>query len=395
VRVHLRSDVPVGANVSGGLDSSIVLSVASQERSDLAGFHGRFPLGPAYDESTYARDMARATGIPLYEVAISVQDFIDEIRRVLYHLDYPVAGPGAFPQFMVSAMARTHRKVALGGQGGDELFGGYARYLVAYFEQCFKAAIDGTMHNGNFVVTYESILPNLTALREYKPMLQEFWRDGLFEPMDRRYFRLITRASHLRDVVRWDILGDYSPYETFRSIFQAENLVGESYFDRMTHFDFKTLLPALLQVEDRMSMAHGLESRLPFLDHPIVDLAATMPADVKFEGGQLKRVLRSAFGGQLPQSIVGRRDKMGFPTPLNAWAAGPANDFVRDVLSSRAALERSWVDNRRVFANRNTETAFGRGFWGLLSLEIWQQEFHDRASQYRSLPAKLKEGLVA
>lgn len=396
VRVHLRADVPVGAYLSGGLDSSIVASLAADERPGaLMAFNGKFDLGPAYDESPYARDLAAQKGIALEECDITVDDFTANLRRVIYHLDYPVAGPGAFPQFMVSKLARRHRKVVLGGQGGDEMFGGYARYLAAYFEQCLKAAIDGTMHDGNFVVTYESILPNLTALQQYKPMLQEFWRDGLFEPMDRRYFRLITRAAHLRNVVRWDVLGDYSPYETFRSIFQAENLEGESYFDRMTHFDFKTLLPALLQVEDRMSMAHGLESRLPFLDHAIVELAATMPADVKFEGGQLKRVLRSAFGPILPSSIAERRDKMGFPTPLNAWAKGPARDFVRDILSSRAAVDREWVDNRRVLASQDDESAFGRGFWGLLSLEIWQQEFHDKAAQFRELPARLKEGRVA
>jgi asparagine synthase (glutamine-hydrolysing) len=392
----LRADVPVGAYLSGGLDSSIVASLAADERPGaLMAFNGKFALGPEYDESAYARELAQHKGITLHELDITPSDFTDNIRRVIYHLDYPVAGPGAFPQFMVSELAHRHRKVVLGGQGGDELFGGYTRYLIAYLEQCLKAAIDGTMHNGNFVVTYESILPNLTALRQYKPMLQEFWREGLFEPMDRRYFRLITRAAHLQDLVRWDILGDYSPYETFRSIFQADNLEGESYFDRMTHFDFKTLLPALLQVEDRMSMAHGLESRLPFLDHPIVELAASIPADVKFEGGQLKRVLRSAFGPVLPASIVARQDKMGFPTPLNAWVQGPARDFVSDILSSRSALERSWIDNRRVLASQDRESAFSRGFWGLLSLEIWQQEFHDRAAQFKDLPQRLKEGRVA
>ena len=105
---------------------------------------------------------------------------------------------------MVSELAAQHRKVVLGGQGGDEIFGGYARYLIAYFEQCIKAAIDGTMHSGNFVVTYESIIPNLTRVAPYAPLLQEFWRDGLFGPMDRRYFRLINRAPTLTDEIDWN-----------------------------------------------------------------------------------------------------------------------------------------------------------------------------------------------
>jgi len=396
VNIHLRADVPVGAYLSGGLDSSIVATLAADVQPEkLAAFHGRFAIGPEYDESHYARDVARSTNIDLEIVDIDVDDFTSNLARVIYHLDYPVAGPGAFPQFMVSGLARRSRKVVVGGQGGDEMFGGYARYLVAYLEQCLKAAIDGTMRSGNFVVTYESILPNLTALEQYKPMLQDFWRDGLFEPMDRRYFRLIERTGHLSNVISWSELGAYSPFETFRDIYLADNLEGESYFDRMTHFDFKTLLPALLQVEDRMSMAHGLESRLPFLDHPLVELAATIPADVKFEGGQLKRVLRTAFGEILPASISERKDKMGFPTPLNLWAAGPARDYIRDVLSSSAALSRSWVDNRRVLLEHGGESAFGRGFWGLLSLEIWQQQFHDKASEFRALRERVPAGAVS
>jgi asparagine synthase (glutamine-hydrolysing) len=117
----------------------------------------------------------------LHEIDITVNDFIEHIRKVIYHLDYSVAGPGSFPQYMVSQLASQHCKVVLGGQGGDEIFGGYTRYLIAYFEQCIKAAIDGTMHAGNFVVTYESIIPNLTALQNYKLLLQHFWREGLFE----------------------------------------------------------------------------------------------------------------------------------------------------------------------------------------------------------------------
>ena len=386
VRVHLRADVPVGAYVSGGLDSSIVAALAADRQSErMQAFTGKFDLGPAFDESRYARELAAEAKLDLHELAITVDDFTENIGRVIYHLDYPVAGPGSFSQYMVSALAAQSRKVVLGGQGGDELFGGYTRYLIAYFEQCLKGAIDGTMDTSRYIVSYESILPNLTALRSYKPMLQEFWRDGLFDEMDRRYFRLVNRSPERSGEIRWDRLGDYSPFETFRSIFYADNISGESYFDRMTHFDFKALLPGLLQVEDRVSMAHGLESRLPYLDHPVIELAATIPAAVKFEGGRMKRVLLAALGDVVPASIAARQDKMGFPTPFNTWAQGEARDFVRDVLTSERALQRDLVDNRLLVDRMGAESAYGRNLWGLFSLELWQQTFHDQAARYQEM----------
>jgi asparagine synthase (glutamine-hydrolysing) len=391
IAVHLRSDVPVGAYLSGGLDSSIVASIAAAEHgAPLAGFTGRFAL-PGYDESRYARDLAAELGFELHEVEITETDFVERMEDVVYHLDYPIAGPGSFPQFVVSELASRHRKVVLGGQGGDEIFGGYVRYLIAYFEQCIKGAIEGTMHSGNFVVTYESIIPNLATLQEYKPLLQEFWREGLFEDLDSRYYRLVNRARDLGDEIRWELLGPYSPFETFKGIFHGSNVRKEAYFDSMTHFDFKTLLPALLQVEDRVSMAHGLESRVPLLDDPIVELAATMPADVKFKDGHLKHVLKEALGPVLPSSIRERRDKMGFPVPLQEWIGrpGPARDFVLDVLSSERARGRALVDNRRALERLDEEPRFGRRIWGLLCLELWQRAFHDRAGSFRERAAEV------
>jgi asparagine synthase (glutamine-hydrolysing) len=386
VRLHLRSDVPVGAYLSGGLDSSIITSLAADlHPGGLSAFTGKFALGPAYDESRFARELSNVKGLDLHELEISVDDLIENMGKVIYHLDYPAAGPGSLPQYMVSALAARHLKVVLGGQGGDELFGGYARYLIAYFEQCLKGAIDGTMDSGRFIVSYESILPNLTALKSYTPLLQEFWREGLFDEMDRRYFRLVNRSPHLRDEIRWDLLGDYSPYSTFRSIFYADNVRSDSYFDHMTHFDFKALLPGLLQVEDRMSMAHGLESRLPYLDHPVVELAARIPAGIKFEGGRMKRALLAALGDTVPRSIAERTDKMGFPTPFNDWARGAAHDFVRDTLTTERALGRDLIDNRKVLEHALDESAYGRNFWGLFSLELWQQTFHDRAASFRAM----------
>jgi asparagine synthase (glutamine-hydrolysing) len=385
IALHLRADVPLGAYVSGGFDSSIVAALASARHDEpLIGFNGRF-AEEGYDESRYARELATWCGFELQQTQITRDDFVERLEDVIYHLDYPVAGPGSFPQFMVSELAARSRKVVLGGQGGDEIFGGYVRYLIAYFEQCIRGAIDGTMHSGNFIVTYESIIPNLVALQGYKPLLQEFWRDGLFDDLDSRYFRLINRAHDLGGEVNWDVLGDYSPFESFRSIFHGDNVGKESYFDSMTHFDFKTLLPALLQVEDRMSMAHGLESRVPFLDHPVVELAATMPSDVKFKHGTMKHALKQALGSVLPPTIRARTDKMGFPVPLHDWlqAPGPVREFVFDVLSSERARSRQLIDNRKVLAQIDTEPRFGRKIWGLLSLELWQRAYHDRAASFR------------
>jgi asparagine synthase (glutamine-hydrolysing) len=380
VRMHLRSDVPVGAYVSGGLDSSAVAGLASIYADDpIKAFVGRFTEGPEYDESGYAKIVAQQRGLDLSVVDIGVDAFTREIEKVLYHLDFPVAGPGSFPQFMVSEAAARDVKVILGGQGGDEIFGGYTRYLIAYFEQCIKAAIDGTTKSGNFVVTYESIIPQLASLRSYKPLLAQFWKDGLFGELDERYFRLINRAPDVGKLVKAS--GDYDPFLAFSDVFNGSNVGHQSYFDKMTHFDFKTLLPALLQVEDRVSMAHGLESRVPLLDHPLVELAATIPADVKFPGGKLKHVFARATRAAVPPEIQQRTDKMGFPVPLVDWARGPARDYVRDVFST----DRELFDNRAVLAALDGEAKFGRTFWGMFSLELWQQRFHDRESEFQAL----------
>lgn len=390
VELHMRSDVPVAAYLSGGLDSSVIASLAAAHDGDhpdgpMRAFTGKFPHDPGYDESMYARILADARGIQLHEVDIGVEDFVERLRDVVYQLDYPVAGPGSFAQFMVSEEAARHGKVILGGQGGDEIFGGYTRYLAAYFEQCIKAAIDGTTHNGTFVVTYESIIPNLVALRNYKPMLQQLWQQGLFGDLDVRYFRLVNRMPSLDGEVDFDSLGTYSPYETFLEIFNGSNVGHEAYFDKMTHFDFKTLLPALLQVEDRVSMAHGLESRVPLLDHRLVELAATIPADIKFKGGTPKHVFRQATSSLVPEAITHRKDKMGFPVPLSEWLRGGAREYIGDTLSTAAARQRALFDNRKLLAGVDQEERFGRKAWGLFCLEVWQQTFHDQESYYKKL----------
>jgi len=384
IRLHLRSDVPVGAYVSGGRDSSIVAALASQiETSEFQAFTGKFSYGEGYDESMYARDLSQQYSFNLHELDIKSTDFVSSIHKIIYHLDQPVAGPGSFPQYQISQLASEHRKVVLGGQGGDEIFGGYARYLIAYFEQCIKGAIEGSLNNGNFVVTYESIISNLESLKQYKPLLKQFWSKGLFETIDRRYFDLVNRAPTLEDEVNWDAIGKSSTCDEFTKIFLGDNVGHESYFDLMTHFDFKTLLPALLQVEDRMSMAHGLESRVPFLDHKLIELAATIPADIKFKNGELKRLLVRTFDPILPNSITQRKDKMGFPVPLNEWMQGELKDFICGIFETGRDRGREFFNTDVILENLSKEGKFSRKIWGLLSLEVWMQEFHDKASEYK------------
>jgi asparagine synthase (glutamine-hydrolysing) len=390
VEMHLRSDVPVGAYVSGGIDSSLIAILAGKSGRGITDcFHGRFTQFPGYDESDFAAAAADQTGARMHVIDITAQHFRDHIEDVLYHLDFPVAGPGSFSQFMVSQLAARHLKVVLGGQGGDEIFGGYARYLLAYFEQCIKAALDATYKNGNFVVTIESIVPNLGLLREYKPLMKEFWREGLFGGHDERYFRLVDRSTDMEKEVDWTLLDKDRVFDEFLAIFNNQsNVHKEAYFDKMTHFDFKCLLPALLQVEDRMSMAHGLESRVPLLDHPLIEFLATVPADVKFEGGRMKHLLKLAYANVLPSAIADRRDKMGFPVPLKEWFSGPLRDFVQDTFRSRHARQRPFLNADAVLANFEGAGRFSRKVWGLLCLEQWQRIFHDRAAHYRRMLAE-------
>lgn len=397
VKAHLRSDVPVGAYISGGIDSSLIgIMAAREEASGRIGFHGKFTEFPGYDESPYAEAACRDSGIDLHQIEITAGDFRDKIAKVIYHLDTPVAGPGSFPQYMVSEFAARHVKVVLGGQGGDEIFGGYARYLIAYLEQALKASIDGTQKNGNFVVTPESIIPHLTVLQEYKPLIRQLFSKGLFGPLDERYFRLIDRSADMGEEVNWFALDVAGVFGRFKAIFNSErNVKKEAYFDSMTHFDFKCLLPALLQVEDRMSMAHGLESRVPLLDHSLVEFAATIPADIKFKGGQMKHFIKETFAPDLPKALMQRRDKMGFPVPLKEWFSGELNGMVADIFATQKKRHREFFNSDAILASFDKGERFSRKTWGLMSLELWHQMFHDRAAEYRRMLDEAEPARVA
>lgn len=382
VSLHCVSDVPIASYVSGGIDSTLIsaLSASSRNTQNPKGFVGRYSTHEGFDESQYSRLACEQQGIECHVSTITPDDFLSSFSDLIWHLDQPVAGPGSLGQYIVSRDASQHAKVILGGQGGDEIFGGYTRYLLGYFEQCIKAAIDGNLDDGNYVVTYNSIIPSLSSLRGYKPLMQEFWRDGLFESLDKRYWRLINKANSYSGLIDQDLFNTDEALNSFTDIFFADGTQHASYFDRMSHFDFRTLLPALLQVEDRVSMAHGLESRVPFLDHKLVEFAATIPADVKFKNGQLKRLLPLAFNDYFPKEILGRTDKMGFPIPLNNWVRehSGVREFVGDTLSTSKAQQRPYLSDKiPVDSLLNNQGPYGRALWGLLCLEVWHTTFID------------------
>jgi asparagine synthase (glutamine-hydrolysing) len=381
VRLQLRSDVPLGAHLSGGLDTSTVTCIAAPLLGEpLSTFAGGFREGPEYDETAYARLVSQQAGTRHFEVWPTAAEFVEEMPRLIYHMDEPAAGPGLFPQYAVSKLASQHVKVVLGGQGGDEVFGGYVRYLVAYLEQCIKGAVFETQDEGKYVVTLESIIPALPQLQRYLPMMQSFWRDGLFEPMDRRYFRLIDRNSSGEQDALFtpeflQTRRDYSAFEAFQEIFHNSDT--RSYFNKMTNFDIQASLPALLQVEDRTSMAVSLESRVPMLDHRIVELVASMPPTMKFRNGELKYIFKQAGRNLVPAEVLARKDKMGFPVPLAEWYRSEIQDFVMDTLTSAVARERGIYRSENVEAMLAAEGKFDRRIWGLLCLELWFQQFID------------------
>ena len=169
----------------------------------------------------------------------------------MYMMDEPVAGPGLIPQFYVSKLAAESVKVVLGGQGGDEIFVGYARYLIPYLEQALQHAIDGT--EGGARLLHE-IAPNLSVLNDYKPILSRLWSSGLFDDPANRYFSLIDRSEGMRELFAPELWsGSYQPRDAFNDIFNKPERAG--LIERMTYFDLKASLPALLHVEDRTSMA--------------------------------------------------------------------------------------------------------------------------------------------
>jgi asparagine synthase (glutamine-hydrolysing) len=383
VAEQLMSDVPVGAFFSGGIDSSAVAAFAKRAGQSVRCFGVHFTGQGVIDERPYQEAAARALGLDLELTTVDPRAFADDLMRLTYFQDQPVIGAAMIPMYHVSKLAARHVKVCLGGQAADEIFGGYARYALAHpgrvLASWFKrgtgtagepGAVDGTV--GGNLMKQLADGKNLRRLaRRLHPT--ESWSGRYFENFAQvpesewsRIFPGTAAMSRERARTTFDDTIRQSPAETPG--------------DKLLHWDIQTYLPGLFHQDDRMSMANGLESRVPIADPRIVRFALHTDFGLKLRGGASKWILRQAVADVIPASVLNRR-KVGFDTPAESWMRGPHAAFVHDLLHSSAARSRGFWDHAgvaRALANTNSPYWFDV-VWKLASIEAWAATFLDTA----------------
>jgi len=384
VRLRLISDVPLGAFLSGGLDSSITVALMSgmgsaPVRTFSIGFEER-----RYDETRYARLVAQRCRTEHREETVR-PSALEVLPKLAWHYDEPFGDSSAVPTFYVSRAARRHVKVVLGGDGGDEGFGGYPRYAAAWLAGLFDRA-PGLVRR----VAASSVWSRLPVSVEAKTLrrrLQRFML-GLGLPPERRYLEWV---SIFNEAQRAELYGPGLRTATrgrdpagVLERYYAEVPEGD-FIHRTSYVDVMTYLPCdgLTKV-DIASMAHGLETRSAFLDHRVIELAGRIPRRYKLRptgrGLEGKLILKETFADLLPRPILTRR-KMGFGVPIAAWFRGELRGLVQDVLLSRAALERGYFEpdrvRRLVAEHVGAVRDHGYKLWSLLMLELWHRRFVD------------------
>ncbi len=389
IRLRLMSDVPLGMFLSGGIDSSAIAALmARMVDRPLQTFSVAFKER-SFNELEYARDIARAIKADSHEIVIDDRDFFGALPKLVWHEDEPIAHPSSVPLYFVSALARQHVTVVLTGEGSDEVLAGYGKYpRVAWnwtagtiYERVMPEAVRASIANG--VVPW---LPGKLARYAKRSFLA---MDRSPEAMFFDNFASIRLADQQR-LLAPAVRGAATRAVAYgASLDYFNTLNGTSTFlDRLLYTDIKTYLVELLMKQDQMSMAASIESRVPFLDHKLVEFAATLPDVWKLQGWTTKRVLREAMKGLLPESIL-NRPKMGFPVPFAAWTRGSWNALTREILLDRRTRERGLFDAAAVDGLLRSHAAGrtdgGDRIWSLLNLELWHRTFID-GEGIQSLP---------
>jgi asparagine synthase (glutamine-hydrolysing) len=380
VRVRLMADVPLGMFLSGGLDSSAIAALmAGMIDRPLQTFSVAFK-DRAFSELDYARQVSQAIKADAHEIVIDDRDFFGALPRLIWHEDEPIAHPSSVPLYFVSALASQSVKVVLTGEGSDELLAGYGKYpraLVNWRAAAAYGLVPSPLRN--FIA--DRLVPRLPArLGRYAqrsflamPRTPEAMFFDNFAAINLRRQRALLAPSLAHAAT------PEQAYSASRAYFDAPN-GGSTTLDRLLYTDLKTYLVELLMKQDQMSMAASIESRVPFLDHRLVEFAAALPARLKLRGFKTKWILREAVKDILPAAIL-NRPKMGFPVPFAAWARGPWRDAVRDVLLDSRSRQRGLIDppavERLIDAHARGAGAGGDALWSLLNLELWYRTFID------------------
>jgi asparagine synthase (glutamine-hydrolysing) len=355
---HLMADVEIATITSGGMDSSSVSALAAN--GVKAAFMGRY-LEDGYDESEYAHAVAQNAKMDLKVIDISLEDFFDALPLVASSLDYPVAGPGAVGQYLVSKVIAKSHRVVLAGTGGDELFLGYTR-------DRFPLWASQKLVNGEAVGLNQ--IPENT--KGYEEIFAKFINGGGSTSPISGFLASISRSSGSNSLFSIPKHRSEAVESELRAFIAPSG--GESpteVHDSLLRYEIARFLPSLLHVEDRMSMAHGLESRVPLLDLALVEFVLSLPMHLRMSGVNPKDILRNAMSDLLPAEVIGRKDKMGFPVPIMSWLKKDKSGQVDELLNSLAGREIPGVSINFKNITKFQTHIDARELWGGLLLESW------------------------
>jgi asparagine synthase (glutamine-hydrolysing) len=383
VRLRLMADVPLGMFLSGGIDSSAIAAVMSEMvDAPIKTFSVAFAEREA-NELEYARLVAKTYKTDHHEVLVSPEQFFAALPKLVWHEDEPLAHPSSVALYFVSHLASQHVKVVLTGEGSDEMLAGYGRYRKTVYNLALGARYQQLTPDAARRLIRQRIesLPLRSKLR------QKLQRTFLCLPPDIESLYFDNFAVFPREM-QHDLLtaaareyagGTIDPYKDVRRYLEATD--AERLLDRLLYADIKTYLHELLMKQDQMSMAASIESRVPFLDHKLVEFSARLPERMKLRRGwTTKYILRRSMKGVLPEPIL-KRSKMGFPVPIGAWFRGAFRPIIDEYVLSERAMSRNLFDRQfvRGMVERHQAGAENHAerLWSLVNFEIWLRQFID------------------
>jgi asparagine synthase (glutamine-hydrolysing) len=380
VQQHMIADVPVGVLLSGGVDSTGVLSFAVERtQKEISSFTVGFAGGQVADERPYARLAAETFGTRHHEMTISPEDFASFMPQYVWHMEEPVCEPPAIAMYYVSKLARKYVTVLLSGEGGDEAFAGYSNYRNLVWLERVKRGLgpmNGAIAQG---LSIANRLFHLPRAARYAPLMNHRFPDYYNGRTSNPYrytgngLGALYSASYGQGIDREHSL------EPVRRL--QEHVRGQNTLDAMLYIDTKTWLPDDLLIKaDKMTMANSVELRVPLLDHRLLEFAASLPSSFKLKGFSTKYILKKTISQRIPQAIHDRK-KTGFPVPYESWLRNDLKGFVWDVLTDRETINRGFFSKdaieRLLLANSNGAN-YSKEIFSLLSLELWQRAFLER-----------------